>query len=67
MPYVLATSLVRVRQLLEVPEEEDGLEEEDEAEASLRPRAAKSLVKSLWDVDFCRLSDILEATGEEER
>ena len=45
--------------------EEDEAEEEEEV--SLRPREARSLLKSLWDTDFRRLSKILEATGEEER
>lgn len=45
--------------------EEDGLEGEEEA--SLRPREARSLLKSLWDTDFRRFSEMLEATGEEER
>lgn len=45
--------------------EEDAVEEEEEA--SLRPREARSLLKSLWDTDFRRVSEMLEATGEEER
>lgn len=45
--------------------EEEGLEEEEGV--SLRPREANSLLKSLWDTDFRRLSEMLEANGEEER
>lgn len=45
--------------------EEDGVEEAEEV--SLRPREARSLLKSLWDTDFRRLREMLEATGEEER
>lgn len=43
--------------------DEEGVEEE----ASLRLREARSLLRSLWDTDFRRLSEMLEATGEEER